>query len=240
MSLPANINFVPQILSKHRSFEPDLRTRDAGLTPLLLAVSHGHGDAALLLLQKNASVEQAANDGTTPLAMACLVNETEVAEILLEHQADPNVARSTLQPQLLPQLLLSRRRVGCVCCLRRPTRRVQFALCLVLVLDTHALNTSLSRCHQCQIQVLHPSTLQRCTTMPASWKNFWKQRQCRPWKMSSILQRSRSERGPVACTFNPILIMETCRSLSAYAFARCLAPYFPRAVSYRSLQCKDQ
>jgi len=84
---------IIDILSGHRTFEVDIRVRETGFTPLLLAVSNGHVASVEALLAHKASVERKANNGTSPLTMACLVDETECAIALLQSKADPNSTR---------------------------------------------------------------------------------------------------------------------------------------------------
>ena len=92
-----------------------MRARESGLTPLLLATSNGHLRAAEVLLDHRADVDRAANDQTSPLAMACLVDDTDMAVLLLARSADPNTARggSTTRPWLFVQFSSVRCLVGC-------------------------------------------------------------------------------------------------------------------------------
>jgi ankyrin repeat protein len=63
-----------------------------GLTPLLHAVRQGHRDAALLLLEAGADINQpSAGDGTTPLLMAAVNGQFDLLPALLERGADPNL-----------------------------------------------------------------------------------------------------------------------------------------------------
>ena len=64
-----------------------------GLTPLLHAVRQGHTQAALALLAGGADIDQpSAGDGTTPLLMAAVNGQFDLAAVLLERGAAPNLA----------------------------------------------------------------------------------------------------------------------------------------------------
>lgn len=64
-----------------------------GLTPLLHAVRQGHRDAAMLLLERGADLNQtSAGDGTSPLLMAAVNGQFDLAIELLDRGADPNIA----------------------------------------------------------------------------------------------------------------------------------------------------
>lgn len=66
-----------------------------GLTPLLHAVRQGHRDAALLLLDRGADIDQVSTgDSTSPLLMAAVNGQFDLALELIERGADPNVASS--------------------------------------------------------------------------------------------------------------------------------------------------
>ena len=60
------------------------------MTPLHFAVRHGYADAALLLLDTGADINQASGDNTTPLLMAVINGHFDLAKSLLEKGADPN------------------------------------------------------------------------------------------------------------------------------------------------------
>lgn len=63
-----------------------------GLTPLLQAVRQGYRDAAQLLLDAGADINQpSAGDHTTPLLMAAVNGQFDLALVLLERGADPNI-----------------------------------------------------------------------------------------------------------------------------------------------------
>ena len=63
-----------------------------GMTPLLLASRDGHLDAARLLVEVGADVNQVDPNGMTPLLMALTNGQIDVAKFLLDHGADPTRA----------------------------------------------------------------------------------------------------------------------------------------------------
>lgn len=64
-----------------------------GLTPLLHAVRQGHAEAAWLLLDRGADINQAsAGDETSPLLMATINGQFDLALDLVERGAEPNLA----------------------------------------------------------------------------------------------------------------------------------------------------
>ncbi|MDX1403306.1 MAG: ankyrin repeat domain-containing protein [Woeseiaceae bacterium] len=64
-----------------------------GLTPLLHAVRQGHRQAALLLLEYGADINQvSAGDHTSPLLMAAVNGQFDLALELIQRGADPNIA----------------------------------------------------------------------------------------------------------------------------------------------------
>jgi len=63
-----------------------------GLTPLLFAVRNGHLEAARLLAEHGADVNDVAPDGTSALNMAVVNAYFELAGMLLDHGANPNAA----------------------------------------------------------------------------------------------------------------------------------------------------
>lgn len=64
-----------------------------GLTPLLHAVRQGHAETVDALLQGGAEIDQpSAGDGTTPLLMAAINGQFDLALELIERDADPNAA----------------------------------------------------------------------------------------------------------------------------------------------------
>ena len=79
--------------------DPRARGRDpgilhqGGLTPLLHAVRQGHLEAVEALLDGGAGIDQVSvGDGTGPLLMAAINSQFDVALLLIERGADPNVA----------------------------------------------------------------------------------------------------------------------------------------------------
>eukprot|EP01083_Nonionella_stella_P066618 175605_1 len=65
---------------------------DSKMTPLHWAADSGHKDLVILLLDEfGASVDLKDADGCTPLAYACSCDHTEVAQILLKHNADISI-----------------------------------------------------------------------------------------------------------------------------------------------------
>lgn len=71
----------------------ELVGRWGGLTALLHAVRQGYVDAALLLLEAGADINQpSAGDHTTPLMMAAVNGQFDLALLLLERGAAPNTA----------------------------------------------------------------------------------------------------------------------------------------------------
>ncbi len=71
----------------------ELVGRWGGLTALLHAVRQGYADAALLLLDAGADINQpSAGDRTTPLMMAAVNGQFDLALLLLERGAEPNTA----------------------------------------------------------------------------------------------------------------------------------------------------
>jgi ankyrin repeat protein len=66
-------------------------TSKAGFTPLLFAVRGGHTDAVRALVTRGANVNDVAPDGTSALNMAVVNGYYEVAALLAEQHADPNL-----------------------------------------------------------------------------------------------------------------------------------------------------
>lgn len=67
--------------------------RWGGLTPLLHAIRQGHEQAALLLLDRGADIDQvSAGDRTSPLLMATVNGQFDLALKLIDRGADPNLA----------------------------------------------------------------------------------------------------------------------------------------------------
>jgi len=66
-----------------------------GMTALLHASREGHIEAATALLDGDADVNQVSADGTSPLLIALLNGQYDVALVLIERGADPNLATDT-------------------------------------------------------------------------------------------------------------------------------------------------
>jgi ankyrin repeat protein len=69
--------------------------KTGGMTALLHAAREGHTASALALLDGGASIDQVSADNTGPLLMATLNGQFDLAVLLVERGADPNVAAST-------------------------------------------------------------------------------------------------------------------------------------------------
>ena len=67
-----------------------------GLTALHHAARQGHVPAALALLEGGADVNQKSGDGHTPLLIAIINGQFDVAMLLVERRANPNVAAENL------------------------------------------------------------------------------------------------------------------------------------------------
>jgi len=65
-------------------------TDDAGRTPLHLAATHCHVDAAKVLLDKGAKIEAKATGGTTPLDVAAQAGCVDMVNLLLANGAKVN------------------------------------------------------------------------------------------------------------------------------------------------------
>ena len=59
-----------------------------------MACEKGHDDVARLLIEKDADVGQAKNDGKTPLLWACAKGHDDVARLLIEKDADVGQAKN--------------------------------------------------------------------------------------------------------------------------------------------------
>jgi ankyrin repeat protein len=66
-----------------------------GMTALLHAAREGHVEAAMALLDGGAGIDQVSGDGTSPLLIATVNGQFDLALRLVERGADPNVAAST-------------------------------------------------------------------------------------------------------------------------------------------------
>ena len=65
------------------------QTRGDGVTPLWIACRNGRVDAARLLLERGADVDQARRkDGWTPLMVVCQTGQVEAVRLLLENGAE--------------------------------------------------------------------------------------------------------------------------------------------------------
>jgi ankyrin repeat protein len=83
----------PDVAGVTRQFRfAELVSAQGGLTPLHFAVRHGYADAALLLLDTGADINQASGDNTTPLLMAIVNGHFDLAKVLLDRGADPRRA----------------------------------------------------------------------------------------------------------------------------------------------------
>lgn len=69
--------------------------KTGGMTALLHAAREGHIEAAVALLEGDASINQVSGDGTSPLLIAALNGQFDLAMVLLERGADPNLAAVT-------------------------------------------------------------------------------------------------------------------------------------------------
>jgi ankyrin repeat protein len=65
------------------------------MTALLHAARAGRTEAVLALLQGGANIDEVSADGTSPLLMATLNGQFDLALVLVERGADPNLAAST-------------------------------------------------------------------------------------------------------------------------------------------------
>jgi uncharacterized protein len=66
-----------------------------GLSPLHHAVRQGHVGAAMTLLDGGADINRVTGDNTTPLLMASLNGQWDLASVLVEKGADPTIASSS-------------------------------------------------------------------------------------------------------------------------------------------------
>jgi ankyrin repeat protein len=69
--------------------------KTGGMTALLHAAREGHIEAVEALLDGGADVDQRSGDGTTPLVLALLNGRFDLAMVLIERGADPNLATYT-------------------------------------------------------------------------------------------------------------------------------------------------
>lgn len=83
----------PDVAGLTRQFRfAELVSAQGGLTPLHFAVRQGYADAAALLLESGADVNQVTGDNTTPLLMAIINGHFDLARRLLDRGADPRRA----------------------------------------------------------------------------------------------------------------------------------------------------
>ncbi len=68
---------------------PDTNGGPHGFTPLLMAVQNNRPDIAVQLLAAGAQVDRAGAKGLFPLMLAAMYDHVEMAEILLQHHANP-------------------------------------------------------------------------------------------------------------------------------------------------------
>ena len=69
--------------------------RTGGMTAMLHAVREGHGGAVEALLDGGADIDQVSGNGTSPLLLATLNGQFDLAMALIERGANPNLATNT-------------------------------------------------------------------------------------------------------------------------------------------------
>ena len=83
----------PDVAGLTRQFRMAELVRSQGaLTPLHFAVRHGYAEAATLLLDRGAPINQLTADSTSPLLMAIVNGHYDLAKVLLDRGADPKLA----------------------------------------------------------------------------------------------------------------------------------------------------
>ena len=83
----------PDVAGLTRQFRfAELVSAQGGLAPLHFAVRQGFSDAAVLLLDSGADVNQVTGDNTSPLLMALINGHFDLAKRLLDRGADPRRA----------------------------------------------------------------------------------------------------------------------------------------------------
>ncbi len=99
-------------LVTHPPYREVLVGKTGGMSALLHASREGHRESALALLDGGADIDQVSADHTSPLLMATLNGQFDLAMVLVERGANPNVAATfdgaaplfaTLQTQWAPQ-----------------------------------------------------------------------------------------------------------------------------------------
>ncbi len=76
-------------------FREVLVGKTGGMTALLHAAREGNSDTAVALLEGDADVNQVSADGTSPILIALLNGQFDLALLFLERGADPNLAADT-------------------------------------------------------------------------------------------------------------------------------------------------
>jgi hypothetical protein len=84
------------VIEQHVVFGTDLDGREpaGGSSPLIVAAVFGRTEAARLLVENGASLDQPNNDGSTPLHVAAFFCHLETVQLLLEQGADIEVRNS--------------------------------------------------------------------------------------------------------------------------------------------------
>lgn len=83
----------PDVAGVTRQFRfAELVSAQGGLSPLHFAVRQGYADAAILLLDRGADINQRSADNTTPLLMAIINGHFDLAKQLLDRGGDPRRA----------------------------------------------------------------------------------------------------------------------------------------------------
>jgi ankyrin repeat protein len=83
----------PDVAGVTRQFRfAELVSAQGGLTPLHFAVRQGYADAAVLLLDAGADINQVSGDNSTPLLMAIINGHFDLARRLLDRGGDPRRA----------------------------------------------------------------------------------------------------------------------------------------------------
>ena len=80
----------PDVAGLTRQFRmAELVKSQGGLTPLHFTVRHGFAEAATLLLDRGADINQLTGDNTSPLLMALVNGHFDLAKVLLDRGANP-------------------------------------------------------------------------------------------------------------------------------------------------------